>query len=696
MNINARFGFEYIDTESTEALKDELRNKAHRVYSIDNKIYSTGESTLRTFFARLYSYKAGDHIPLMESTLKLKEDPFGKFLDDETINLLMKKFVGNKDLEEKIIQVFHETMTKGVVREDIEESFFIKNPENRKIKPVTRNNFYYKRNINNKIIEKLKKVLGHGWKEDQIGSLSQVIQRVIKENVFYDEYATKTYNDELVNKVEPVVIFIQEGERILLKGEKVKLKHLRILEAQRQELLRRKSGLEHAFSITGLILLITLFFILEIEYLRRFLPEIFSSNSRLLLLEILVLITLALMAISLRVGIYFPMVTYLMPISIASIMIAIMLDIKLACFTTLLIGVLGGLMKGQSFYYQLIGISGGLVGAYTAVGIRKRSQLIKAGFAVGLTYFISIFAVSMLSGGMPFYIMQKCIWGFSGGLLSAFVVIALLPAVEMLFQITTDIGLLELSDMNHPLLKQLMLNAPGTYHHSLIVGHLAESAAEAVGANPLLARVQGYFHDIGKLNKPEYFTENEWNMGSRHDTLNPSMSSLIIISHVKDGVDLAAKYRLNRQIVNAIQQHHGMSMVYFFYRRAVERAKKENSNGIQQDDFRYSGPKPHTKEIGILMMADAVEAASRSLSNPTPARIENMISEIVQGRLLDAQLNECDLTLREIDIIKKRFVYILTTQFHSRISYPEPLNEKEKKNGKNENTNSKPSENTGN
>jgi len=260
--------------------------------------------------------------------------------------------------------------------------------------------------------------------------------------------------------------------------------------------------------------------------------------------------------------------------------------------------------------------------------------------------------------------------------------------LEYLFKVSTDIRLLELSDLNHPLLKKLVMDAPGTYHHSLIVGNLAESAAEVVGAKPLLARVGAYFHDIGKIKKPEYFSENEWQGKSRHDDLIPSMSSLIIISHVKDGVDLAKKYGLNQDIVDIIEQHHGTSLVYFFYKRA-QGIMDEEQNKPKEEEYRYPGPAPKSKEAAIILLADAVEAASRSLDNPTPSRIKNLVAEIINNRFLDSQLNNCELTVQDLANIKECFTFILTGIFHTRPKYPKDQKQKEKDNG---NSDKQPSE----
>jgi putative nucleotidyltransferase with HDIG domain len=273
-------------------------------------------------------------------------------------------------------------------------------------------------------------------------------------------------------------------------------------------------------------------------------------------------------------------------------------------------------------------------------------------------------------------------FAIGNGLVIATIVGGVIPMLEPLFQITTDISWLEASDLNHPLLRRMTIEAPGTYHHSLVVANLAEAAAEAIGANATLCRVCAYFHDVGKLVKPDYFTENMSFERNPHEDLAPTMSALIIIAHVKEGVDLALKYKLNQRIIDIIQEHHGTSLVYYFYKRALQMHEDARAGGkimkmrpddipeVCEESFRYSGPKPQTKESAIVSLADAVESASRSLEKPTPAKIEQLVNDIIDQRISDRQLDECNLTLRDIRIIAERFRFTLMTMLHSRIAYP--------------------------
>ncbi|HCG99630.1 MAG TPA: hypothetical protein DE036_07545 [Actinobacteria bacterium] len=272
-----------------------------------------------------------------------------------------------------------------------------------------------------------------------------------------------------------------------------------------------------------------------------------------------------------------------------------------------------------------------------------------------------------MSGAGLVEIMKNLGWGLLGGISMAVLTIGTLPFLEKVFGITTDIKLVELSYANQPLLRELMMKAPGTYNHSIMAGNLAENAAEEIGANPLLARVGAYYHDIGKIKRPLFFVENQIGCENPHDHTNPSLSCLIITSHVKEGIDLGKKYHLPPEILDIINEHHGTSIVAFFYHKAKESVVKET---INEENYRYSGQRPKSKEAALVMLADSVEAAARTIAKPTPGRIEQLIKRIVQSKLDDGQLNESNLTLNDIEKIIRSFTQLLTSLYHTRVEYP--------------------------
>src|SRR5690242_3554013 len=337
----------------------------------------------------------------------------------------------------------------------------------------------------------------------------------------------------------------------------------------------------------------------------------------------------------------------------------------------------------------VISLISGFTAVYLTLQVRRRSKLIRAGLGVGVAIWLASLCFGLIA--INFYPPSDNDWGMIGiqsalalgnGMVTAMIVGGALPLLEHLFQITTDVSWLELSDLNHPLLRRMTIEAPGTYHHSLVVANLAEAAAEAIGANATLCRVCSYFHDVGKLVKPEYFTENMSFERNPHDDLAPTMSALIIVAHVKEGVDLALKHRLNQRIIDIIQEHHGTSLVRYFYQRALQqhedalaggkimRLREDDVPEVHEESFRYSGPKPQTKESAIVSLADAIESASRSLEKPTPAKIETLVTEIIEERISDRQLDDCDLTLGELKTISERFRFTLLMMLHSRIAYP--------------------------
>lgn len=417
-------------------------------------------------------------------------------------------------------------------------------------------------------------------------------------------------------------------------------------------------------------------FILFIFYkdIKRYKPGYLKDYKMLILLGILVAGTLLAGRIyeyflsGLHKGLNFPdgnAYMYGIPIPLGAMLVKLIFDFHSAITFSFVISLLAGIWFNDPLYTVYIFI-GSLVAAFSVMRCKRRSDLIKGGLYVSTVNIFMVFAILLLKGEILSSTSLSALFFSSiSGLMVTVTVFLLLPLIEYIFGITTDISLVELLDLDQPLMKQLMINAPGTYHHSVIVGNLAEAAAEAVGANPLLARVTAYYHDIGKLKMPEYFIENQVGV-SKHDRLTPHMSSMILISHVKEGIELAQRYKLPKLVSDIIQQHHGTSLITYFYQKAVDQ-----SPDVSQENYRYPGPRPQTRVAAIVMMADAVEAASRALTDPTPARISALVDRIINSIFIDGQIDECELTLKDISEIKKRFKYILTSIFHKRIEYPE-------------------------
>ncbi|MGB0290836.1 MAG: HD family phosphohydrolase, partial [Opitutales bacterium] len=369
---------------------------------------------------------------------------------------------------------------------------------------------------------------------------------------------------------------------------------------------------------------------------------------------------------------------HFVPYALAPILVAALTGMTPAIFTTLVIATLFGISQGNSIEFTLIAFLSGVVGAYYSNNIRSRTRLVRAGFFAGFAAALAAIMTGILSNFSAGLIAELVAVSLLIGLLSGIIAVGVLPLLESLFKITTDITLLELTDFNHPLLRRMQIEAPGTYHHSLMVANLSENAAAAIGANPLLCRVCSFFHDIGKLVKPEYFTENQRGGLNPHDAQNPSMSALVIKAHIKEGVELARADKMPRVIIDVIKQHHGTSLIQYFYHQACERLKEDphkkdsenNGSTVDQSTYRYDGPRPAFKESAIIFFADGVEAASRTLPKVTQSNIEDLIDKIFRDRIEDGQLDDCPLTFQELNKIRESFVYTLLNMLHSRVEYP--------------------------
>ncbi|MEA3328181.1 MAG: HDIG domain-containing protein, partial [Candidatus Omnitrophota bacterium] len=511
-----------------------------------------------------------------------------------------------------------------------------------------------------------------------------LIKNFIRPNLNYNQEETIRRKQVATDTTQPVMKLIRKHELIVGNGQIVVSEQIVQLDA-----LANKQARTRLLSTgMGISLMVIIFIILMAAYLYRYVPKSYADNQSLILISLI----LFLMIVLARLINMSEISSYLIPVSAGSMLMALLLEPRLAIMTAGVLAIFTGIISGNSLEIAIVAFVGGIVGIYFIIGTRRRSQLIKAGAIVGVANFICIIGLGLLNKIDPRLFIKDGAWGFGSGMASAAVVTIFLPIFEYLFKVTTNISLLELSDLNHPALRKMAAEAPGTYHHSLIVGNLAEAASESIGANSLLARVASYYHDIGKIEKAEYFSENQSGIKeSKHDKLTPSMSNLIILNHVKNGVELAEKYKLNKTIVDIIKEHHGTSQVFFFYKRALEKMKDEQE--LEDLSFRYPGPKPQTRESAIVLLADSIEAASRSLSDPTPGSIEGMVQKIINNKFIDGQLEECELALKDLHKIADSFSRVLMGIFHTRVEYPEKDQErKPKKTKSNANNHKEPTE----
>lgn len=438
-------------------------------------------------------------------------------------------------------------------------------------------------------------------------------------------------------------------------------------------LIQQTFGIEQ---LTGGFLIACLLLFILYRDIMRYKPFYLKKYNMLLLLGLLLVGTLSLgrmfgyLLQSLSKGFEYKALDsalFGIPIPAGAMFVSLLFDFHTAITFSFAVSLLTGLWL-QDASFTIYAFVGSITAAFGVISCKRRAELLRGGGYVIAANILTVIIILLFKGELfTTKMLPSIMFAALGGITVAAIVSLLLPLIEYTFKVTTDITLLELLDLDQPLMKNLMVTAPGTYHHSVIVGNLVESAAEAVGANPLLARVSAYYHDIGKVKMPDYFIENQSGSVSKHDKLTPHMSSMIIINHVKEGVELAKQYKLPEQVIDIIEQHHGTMLVSYFYQKAKEKA--DDAEPVEQD-YRYNGPKPQTRVAALVMLADAVEAASKVLTDPTPSRISSLVDRVINHIFLDGQLNDCELTLKDIQEVKKRFSYILTGIFHKRIDYP--------------------------
>ncbi len=499
-------------------------------------------------------------------------------------------------------------------------------------------------------------------------------QRLIQPNITLNRSETEERKKAAYSEVKPIFYKIKAGEMLLREGERVTKDQLLKLKIY-QEGVKNEKVLTNCIG-SALFILCILMTIYTLCIHNR--PNLNNTKNLLFLATVLItffFISSVSESLADSVSHYTPFsisadsVSYGIPIAAGAMTTCLFLGIELAIPIAMLIAIGTAIIFKNRFDIFIYFLLNSLMAAYWMQNCRERKVFIKAGLKLGLLNVILVTVIDVYIGGSTiFKLMWDWGFAFSGGIGAGIVTAGIAPLVEIAFDYTTDIKLLELANLDQPILRRLMLEAPGTYHHSVIVGTMVEAAASEIGANPSLAKVCGYFHDIGKIKKPLYFIENQANGVNRHDKLAPSMSSLILIAHIKDGVEIAKQNKLGNAIIETIRQSHGTSLISYFYDKARQ---LKGENGVNIDDFRYPGPKPQTREAGLVMLADAVEAASRTLSNPTPARILGLVQNLINKIFSDGQLDNCELTLRDLHNIAKSYNKILNGIYHHRIEYPE-------------------------
>jgi putative nucleotidyltransferase with HDIG domain len=488
----------------------------------------------------------------------------------------------------------------------------------------------------------------------------------VKENLIFNNELTNLETLSRIEQIPRTIGIVKGNERIISKHDpvnrftKMKLdsyKKVRLEKIGVQDMILQQVG--KVFSLVILVITLALF----LYYIRR---DVYNDNYKLIIILSLILLVGVFSYLSMLLNLNAP-IELLIFVPVASILLTIIFDSRLAFYSVTIICFIVASIRGGDYSICFISFCGSVLAIFSERDIKNRSQIFRSFFFILIGYTFSILAVNLVRIEDTQRIWIKLMFGGVNAIMSPLIAYGLLIFYEKVFKITTDLTLLELSDFNHPLLKELSSKAPGTFHHSIIMGNLSEAAAESIGANQILARVGCYYHDIGKITKPQFFIENQLDQNNRHNDLNPSVSTKIIIAHVKDGIEMAKKYKLPDKIIEFIPMHHGTTLVSYFYDKAKNISKEE----IFDYSYRYPGPKPQTKETGIVMLADAIEASTRTIEEPSPQKLENKIKEVIRSRFMEGELDECDLTLKDLTKIKESFLKVLVGIHHHRIKYPD-------------------------
>ncbi len=479
----------------------------------------------------------------------------------------------------------------------------------------------------------------------------------IKPNFYYDKYKTEELKREALKKVSPVMI--KKDQIIVKEGEPVTKDQIKIL----QELSLINSN-SHYSGYLYLSLGVLVLFVMALQwfYLSKYYNEIFKDTKKLIMINML---NCAAVLLARTINMVSP---FFIPLAFIPMIFTLAVNYKVALVSTVLNCILISGAVNFNVEITLLAAANALAGSIIIKKMNQRNEILFATLYISIINVVLTFSIGLLISSNVPDVANKSLQAFIAGILSGILTIGFLPFFENVFDVLTAIKLLELTNPNNPLLKRLLIEAPGTYHHSILVGNLSELAVEAVGGDPIFARACAYYHDVGKLKRPYFFKENQLENDNPHNKITPNLSTLIIISHVKDGVELAREYKLPKKIIDVIEQHHGTSLVQYFY--LTVKNSSMNPSGLNEDDFRYKGPIPESREAAVIMLADAVEAAVRSIADPTGEKIEEKVNYIIKNRMDDGQLDNCELTLRDIEKVRKSFLSIFNGIYHNRIEYP--------------------------
>ncbi len=702
--VVATASFSYLSEEKTRAARDALAERVPPVYRLESEPLRQFEAAARDLLARLAVFDAGHRSTAPAEKAAAVAAATDAFNESEPYRVSPEDFaalVASGDaaarsaLFENAIAALRQVHAEGVHDASLGGSsadnvgvFQIVRPGGDvALRPV--------QSMEDALTFLRVSLATEGVSRATAQALFRFFRNGVTPNLVYDRAATQQRVAEVLRSVKPVSVAVSRGQIIIEAGDRVSPAQYELFRAE-QEYLSSHGGAEQAAGLLlfGRVLLVLAMVLASLLYIRLEDPETLRSNVRLGLLALVVIANLALVRIVyslggadffMRDGSWAATLPYVAPTALAPLIVAILIDTGSAIFMALLISIFTGVIYGNRVDLLVLTFLASLVAVFVCRDARRRGRVVRAAGAGGLTVACFAALIGLVEQTPLDTIIRETSAGLLTGLLTGIAVVGLLPVLESLFNRTTDITLLELTDYNHPLLRRMQLEAPGTHHHCLVVAQLAENACNAIGANPLLARVCALFHDIGKTVHPAYFTENLRDRSNPHDGKDPAASARIIRQHVPDGVELGRKHDLPVAVIDAIQQHHGTTRVRYFYEKALAAQAKLAGQArrgepgaeaalppLQEAAFRYEGPRPQFRESAVISLADGVEAASRSLRSATPEQLGHLIDGIVNERIAQGELNEAPLTLEDISKIKNSFTFTLLNMLHSRISYASP------------------------
>ena len=660
----------YKDAETWSSENKAARQRAPFYLVFKSGVGESHIKYLDTFFSYVDSLAMEwkSYPDSVEKTVDFSPWNFG--VSDASLEIFFESDKRRSKLESYIRRTVEEFYSRGILEdnEDLKkkgnrEIVLVKNEEEL---PARLSDFYSSSTYLNKLVRKVEAELGDDNEDIRVSG--HIIARVLTPNVLVDNDRIREAADREEAKLTRELVTFLADEKIIGRYEKVTDEHAKILKALVEELTRNPASkaepggffLEFFSKIAFLCSSLVLFS----WYISRFRPKIFSDNSRLILLLILALLP----AYASAYILYSPSFNeYLIPVTAASILCVILIDAQLAVVFSVFISLICTSFAAFDVSLFIVSLISSVTASLCFKASGSRLTFIKMGVYISAAYIFSVTFTGIIDGVYWVLILKRAGYGAVSAFASTFFAVSVLPLFEKGFKITTEFTLNELSDLNRPILRRMSLEAPGTYHHSIVVGNLAEAGALAIGADSLLARVGSYYHDLGKLLRPEYFIENQLGRVNKHDVLSPAMSNLVILSHVKEGVELGRKEGLPEVIVNFIREHHGNSVQRYFYNKARE---TDTHNVVRAEDYRYPGPKPMTRETAIVMLADTVEAMANTLKDTSQGKIKGLIKKAFDTKINDHQLSECDLTFNDMAKIRESFIPILNGILQKRIDYP--------------------------